>query len=429
MNREKVFWIGVSAVLLSLIMIGSQSESWRSLTGADDRSLHPSGEYDGEIVSSTGDGKLRNRPVSPPSPTHLPEALPRFFLPSLRIDQMSLGDALDVVLSKYNEACSQSGEVPLRIRFLIPPAEGKRISLSLDSMSFDQAMVLLAAVSGLDVKRNGVTYKFMELTFRQDVSEKKNVRVSPDIEADLTKVLGTHGATLQEIISGSGLLTNSDIVVTTGKDGSVTVSEGTASDREFISNLLAKLSVKNPIQHKVTTKIVELPDGFDLGISDGSVLLDPELQVLMRNLAMSEDTNFLTMPSMVTRPDQPGDIEIGREIFVPKPGVVNPSSADDFTSFTVGKSMSVRMSPLGFGHDLSFRYEDSDIIEGPGEVLSKHRIGGSNGSGFQKDDETKVSISQKDDGGFIATFVTATLIDATGRPISQSSSWQDTYRK
>ena len=87
------------------------------------------------------------------------------------------------------------------------------------------------------------------------------------------------------------------------------------------------------------------------------------------------------------------------------------------------------MSPLGFGQELAFRYEDSDVNEAPGEVLSKREIVSSRASGFQMDDGTKMTISRKDDGGYVATFVTATLVDATGRPISQSEDWRDTYRE
>ena len=429
MSRNKARWIGVSSLLLFLSIFASRFDSWRGFSWGKLGIYHAGKGSDESAKSSTESGKFKVRPVSLPSPTHLPEALPRFYLPSIRIDQMSLGDSLDLILSKYNEACEQSGEVPLRIRFQIPPAEEKRISLVLDGMSFDRAMTLLAAVSGLDVKRSGVTYKFLELQQSRDISDEKTVRVSPDIAADLAKFLGTDGGTIHEVISGSGLLSDSDVVISTGERGSVTIKEGTASDREIISNLLTKFSAKKHIQHRVKAKVVELPHGFDLGVPDGSVLPDSELQVLMRNLAMSEETKFLSMPTMVTLPDLPGEIEIGNEIVVPKPGVVDPGSADDFTSFIVGKSMSVRMSPLGFGQELAFRYEDSDVNEAPGEVLSKREIVSSKASGFQMDNGTKMTISRKDDGGYVATFVTATLVDATGRPISQSEDWRDTYRE
>lgn len=340
---------------------------------------------------------------------------------------MSLGDALDIVLSKYNEACVLAGEVPLRIKFLIPPDEGRLISLTLDGISFDQAMTLLAAVSGLDVKRYGVTYKFLELPQSSNVSGEKIVRVNSDIVTNLARFLGSTGATLQEVISSSGLLPDSDVAAKVDENGIVTITKGTASDREIISNMLSKLNVKTHILHKVSTRIVELPVGFDLGISNGSVLLDSELQLLMRKLAVAEGTELLTMPTIVMRPDQSGDVEIVKEVFFPKPGIQNPGNGD-FNTLTVGKSMSALTSLLGFGHELVFKYEDSGIKETKDEGLTKQQLASANVSGYQIDNGTKVTISRKNDGGYIATLVTATLVDATGQPISESEFWRDTYR-
>ena len=332
----------------------------------------------------------------------------------MEIEALTFNEALNLILPKYAEICERTGEVPLRIRFLTPPDGGKRISLHLQTTSFEQAVRLLAAVSGLEVNRTGVTYKFLEIDRNGSDTDEVTVRISPSAAADLARVLGTKEGTLQEIFSSSGLLADPNTAISMDERGGVTIAGGTAGDRALISNLLKTVSASSPVQHKIMTKIVNLPDGFELNIPSGTVLSDSEVQILMRRLATTEGTDIMTMPSIVMLAGIPEKIEIVEKVLVPKPG-----SSDEFTSFNVGKTVDTQTSPLGLGHDLMFRYEDSDIDDTQGEALSKRQIVNSEAIGYQSNNGTRVTISKRDDGRVAATFVTATLIEVTGRPVSQ----------
>jgi hypothetical protein len=419
-NRRRALQIGISIICLLLALLLLPRGIWRG--SSDNKGIGSSDSTDGGEVADAADSvrtKSGERSTPQPRATHLPEALPGFYLPSLEIEGLTLNEALNLILLKYNETCERIGEVPLRIRFLTPPDGGKRISLHLQATSFEQAVRLLAAVSGLEVNRTGVTYKFLESNGNGSGSDDITVRISPFAAADLAGVLETNEGTLQEIFSSSGLLTDPNTSISTGENGVVTITGGTAGDRALISSLLTTLGERTRVQHKVMTKIVELPDGLDLDVPNGSVLSDSEMQILMRKLAMAKGTELMTMPSITMRPDLPGEIKIVREVIVPKAGVQDPGSKDDFTKFEVGKTMSTSTSPLGLGQELKFHYEDSEIDDTQGETLSKRQILSSEASGYQSNNGTRITISKRDDGGYSATFVTATLIDATGRPVSQ----------
>lgn len=354
--------------------------------------------------------------------THGPERLKEFFLPAVDIDGLTLAQALQKLMAAYEEACGKTGETPLRLTFNVPSGSIKKLHLKLGPRNFNSSIRILGTYAGMKVNRDKTVYRFEPIADER-TEVKREFAVSPDFKSELGNqarlTSGNAGdagplrLSIDEILRSSGLELDPSTRLSLGPSGELKLETSSGADAAVISALADSLGRETPVQNKFTTKLIEIPSDLDWTPPDVSQLTDPELQLLMRNLAQKKGVDLMTMPSVTAKANQPANIEIIREFLYEKedsPGV--------FESRNVGLEMHAQGSPLGFGHDIS--YDLSNTTAGVDPVTLKpvftKNIDVSD-SGFSSDLGTKFTVQERPDGSRILVLVTSTMIDATGRPV------------
>ena len=98
---------------------------------------------------------------------HDANQLKDFILPHLDGKEVSLREALDLLHEAYLEACFHSQEKPLALKFTIKDEPDRPISFSLRGRSFLTCLNHLAALSGLLVERNELSFEL----FRSETAD------------------------------------------------------------------------------------------------------------------------------------------------------------------------------------------------------------------------------------------------------------------
>ncbi len=393
-------------------------------TGNDDSGTSRSGhQAPGSNVESETAGphrtKLGNREPTGPRATHAPERLKDFMLPEVAIDGLTLGGALQKLKGVYDDACKKTGETPLRLTFEVPPGTTKKLHLRLGGRNFSSSVQLLAALSGMTAGRSGLVYQFKPLIDgRKPVS--RGIRVPPDLASMLGELSGQSIAEesspripvdglFRKLIPGLDPSTRLSLTPA----GILNLETTSTADAAAVSALIQGISSQRPLQHKFTSKVIDLAAGAEWTPPDASRMTAAQLQLFMREMAQTQGTHLRTMPSITSRAGQSGTIELTREWVVP-----SDDSGESFETHKVGQVMQLQASPLGFGHDLAFDFTDTsaeeDSVSGKPAFIKRIDV---KDSGFSIDHGTKFVVQTRPDGSRAVVLVTSTMIDATGRPV------------
>lgn len=373
---------------------------------------------DGSEIASPHRTKLGNREPAGPRATHAPERLKEFMLPEVAIDGLTLGEALRKLLGVYEDACTKSGETPLRLTFDVPPGATKKLQLRLSGRNFSSSVQLLAALSGMTASRSGLAYQFKPLLDeRKPVS--RSIQVPPDISSMLGELAGQAteadpaprvpvSELFRKLLSELDPSTRLSLTAS----GILKLETSSSADAAAVSALIQGAS-QRPLQHKFASMVVNLAAGAEWTPPDVSQMTDAQLQLFMRGMAQTQGTELTTLPSITSRKGQSGTVEIIREWIVPK-----DDSGEAFETHDLGQVMHIQGSPLGFGHEIAFDYTDTTAEVDPetGKPNFNKRIDVKD-SGFSSDSGTRFVVQTRPDGSKSVVLVTSTMIDATGRPI------------
>ncbi|QJE96207.1 hypothetical protein [Luteolibacter luteus] len=349
--------------------------------------------------------------------THSVLQLKDFFIPSIEIDGLTLGAALDKLRTAYEETCRETGEVPLSLAFDIPSGHRELLRLTLAAKNLDASIRFLAAVSGLEVKREGSTYRFSEPA-KLAGETRKVLTVPPDLMARFGEYTGGSSGDLREILAAMGVaLDPSTSVAFNPARATLEISTASAADLARIEGLNRIQSNQLPVQQKFETKMLELPPGMDWSAPDLSgQYSDGQVQLMMREFAQKSGIDLVGLPAITARSGETATIEMIREYIVP-----TDDSGKNFESFNLGHVMKLDSSLLGLGQRMTVAYTDTEAVPDPEtgkvEIDVKADI---KGTSFIGDGSTKLYVHTRPDGSRRVMMTTATRIDATGRPVKET---------
>ncbi|WP_341405052.1 hypothetical protein [Luteolibacter soli] len=389
--------------------------------------------------------KASNRPpTSGIHATHSPERLKEFFLPEVTIDGLPLKAALTKLLAAYQDVCRESGEVPLHLTFIVPPEATRPLTAKTGIRNLDSSIHLLAAIAGLKVSRSGSEYTF---TAPEETGEivKRGLQVPPDFfsressaEAgpfaepavipegmSFSDYLATLGTKEAHIATGApNQLAPADYFASKGitldPSTSFSLSGSTlqftttsAADQIAIEGLIDATLSNPPLQHKMETRLINIPAGMDWTPPDLSQLDDTGAAQMMRQLSQLKGVDLMSTPAITARVGEDAKVEIIHEILVP-----SPTAPGGFETQPSGLIVDFRAAPYGFGHHVDLNYSER-IAEGESgtataKVTERTAIADSS---FSSDGNAQMHIQTHPDGTRSVVLVTPTLIDATGRPL------------
>lgn len=385
--------------------------------------------------------KVSNRPPNTSShATHRPEQLKEFFLPEVAIDGLPLKAALAKLLTAYEDVCRESGEVPLHLTFVVPPEATRPLTVKTGLRTLDASIHLLAAMSGLKLSRTGSEYTFTApdetgkmvqktFTIPPDFSALSNVKTAA-ILSDVRPVVVTSSARANEEaepfspgeipirLSPADYFANKGIPLDPSTKFSLSGSTlqletASAADQIAVEGLIDVTLNETPLQHKMQSRVIQIPADIDWTPPDLSQLDEAGMQQMMRQLSEKKGVDLLTSPAVTARPGEDAKVEITREVLVPSqtvPGEFEPQPA--------GLIVDLRSSPYGLGHHVDLNYSER-VPEGESgtataKVTERTSI---TDSSFSGDGNTHMHIQTHPDGTRSVVLVTPTLIDATGQPL------------
>ena len=419
----------VAAVILLVVFFlyrGADHLASRDETSSTDKhgNTSPSSAAEYNEESASLPTKVSNRPPSANThATHGPEKLKEFFLPEVAIEGLPLQEALAKLRTAYEEVCRESGEVPVRLSFVIPPDATRPLTVKAGIRNLDASIRLLAAMAGLKVSRTGSEYDF---TAPEETGEvvKKTFQIPPDFfsrasDADADPFAEGKPPTKTspaEYFASKGLTLDPSTKFTRGVT-TLQVESASAADQIAIEEMIDLDVNQTPLQAKMQTKLIKIPAGMDWSPPDDlSQSYHPgEIQLLMRQLSQLKGVELMTAPAVTARLGEDAKVEVINEVLVPSqttPGEFEPQPA--------GVIVDLQSSPYGFGHHVDLNYSER-IAEGESgtataKVTERTAI---TDSSFSKDGNTRLHVQTLPDGSRSLVLVTPTLIDATGRPVRE----------
>lgn len=362
--------------------------------------------------------KASERASAGERPTHSVLQLKDFFLPSIEIDGLTLGAALEKLRTAYEETCRETGEVHLSLAFDIPSDHRDLLRLTLTGKNLDGAIRTLAAICGLEVKRDGSTYHLNEPA-KLAGETKKVLNVPPDLMLRFGDLTGSSSSgDLREILGSMGVsLDPSTSLNFDPARSTLEITSGSAADLARIEGLNRIQSSQVPMQQKFETKMLELPAGVDWSMPDLSgQYSDGQVQLMMREFAQKSGVDLMTMPAVTARNGESATIEMIREFIVP-----TDDSGKNFETYNLGQVMKLDGSLLGLGQKMEMDYTDTDgglnAETGKAEITVKADI---KETSFIGDGSTKLYVQTRPDGSRRVMMATSTRIDATGRPVKDN---------
>jgi hypothetical protein len=264
------------------------------------------------------------------------------------------------------------------------------------------------------VRRHGREYRFAAVPEAPGRHATDAFEIPPDLQARLFPDAAGQpmsAASLRRLLAESGLALDPATRLTL-QAGRLTIDTPSAPDRAAVAALIETARLNPPLQHRVTTKILEIAAGVTWNYPDGTLLNEAQMQEFAREMAQTKGVDLLAMPSVVARPDQRSTIELGSELVTP----AGPAGEEPETH-QVGKVMDLQVSPLGFGQQLGVDYTDTtgriEPATGAAAITEHAAI---RSDAFCGDTTTRVLVRTHPDGCRTVLLVTPTLIDASGRP-------------
>ncbi len=405
--------IGLLALLAIWIAARPSEPDPAEVSGASTRMM-PGGEP--QSVEEAAGGlptKFSSRHSVITRPTHSPARLREFYLPAVEIDGLPLAAALEKLRGAYEDACLQAGEVPVPLVFVVPPGVDGVLHVKLPPATFTASLRLLAAVAGMKVVREDAEFRFEPPSTMALPSQV----VPPDFLSRLAALSGSpQGTDLAGSLKALGLELDDPGSVSFLAHGHIVFTGSTPADRARVSELIFNLCQGRPLQHKLESKLVQIPAGLEWTVPDKSAMSDDDLQNLVHVLSQIKGVEVMTLQSVTARGGEEATIEVVREIIEPVPGTPN-----EFEEHKVGVVYRATPHVLAFGHtldmDLSVTGGDFDPTSMRFVVEEEVRI---EGRGYAADGSSRLQVQTHPDGSRTLLVVSPVLVDATGRPVNRA---------
>ena len=313
---------------------------------------------------------------------HAADRLQDFYLAE-KVDVRGLGvtAALAKLEAAYQETCRQTGEVPLKLTFEVPPGHEKPLGVRLGLDSFDRSVRYVGAAAKLEVERRGTTYRF-KAPRETGQLVRKSFAVPPDFLARLTPRKNPDAVRVSPrasfLDSGIDLEDSTNLSLSGSK---LDVETRSAADLAAIGGTIETMRSAFPVQQKVEARIFEVAAGSGWKAPRAGNFEPRTAERLLADLEQRRDVKAEPMPSFVMR--------------------VGEVSAVRWN----GDVLRVNTSLVGWGHELQTAF--TRTRGGRAEIHDR---------GYVSDSGTRLTVKTRPDGTRVVFAVTPTLIDATGRP-------------
>ncbi len=394
---------GVSAVLLATIawMLRSPATT-ESRDAKAPNSVSKSSASSLDLTDASARRERRAQSAAPRHDAgftrHDAGKLVNFILPNVEGKDVAIQQALAILKEAYQDACFRSREKALDLKFTVKDDPGGTIWFSLKGKSFVASLNYIAALAGLEAKRNATDIELFRSESADQPAEFSFNSLSTNLahySLDLTTARSMPlpaGCGLPDYLRSSGLVLDQGTVITTNTDGTLHIAGSTVE----INRVRAALEIaKSDHQIKVSNRLISTDQ--PINVSSPNLTAD-ENSALMRELAQRAGTQLTTEPSITARDSQSATIEIIREKIV--------GNQTDWT---------------GIRHEISAGFTGLKLV---GSDKSENRPENADGSGWLSENEfalypgdTHVQLVSSGNGKYQYRLLTVTPIDATGRPL------------
>ena len=318
-----------------------------------------------------------------------PARFKNFYMPGeIDVRNLGTGAALEKVRVSYQGVCKRNGETPRDLAFEVPAGHEKPLGIKLSGGSLDSSVRQIAAVSKLEVVRDGTTYRFKEPRetgklvrkefpvgpdFAYRFGESGDAKLAAAIRQDPRIGFERYGINLDE----------STKLSFPGNSYTLAMETRSAADQVAIATVLSQWGA--PLQQSLTTKVFEIAPGSDWkGPREGSFDAETASRMLA-DLNSRKDVTASEMPAVTNRDGETATVQAN------------------------GKILRMKTSLIGSGHEVQSSLTGSS--EGKRIELQDR--------GYTGDANTRFTVKKRADGSRVVFAVTPTLVDATGRPVYQ----------
>jgi hypothetical protein len=316
---------------------------------------------------------------------HRPEQLDEFVLEK-PVGFYGLGTkaALEKLDREYRETCRKAGEVPLKLAYEVPAGYDQPLNFQA-SGNFDDAVREIAATSRLEWKRSGTTYRFQATQAPRESNQltQETHSVPPDFLSRVSSGTydpreGARGAFEKRGVS----LDRSTRLVMKGIQ--LSVETRSPSDQAAISDMVKAVERGAPLQIRLDAQTFEIPSGQSWKAPANGIAIRGDLAALRQLPGVHENA----LPPLCARSTEQGTVNLPSETLQFQPALV------------------------GFGVQVK-----ADLTrKSPGSRPLSVSMDGQTPNG-----STRIATATRPDGSRVVLAITPTVIDATGRPVNQTS--------
>lgn len=334
-------------------------------------------------------------------------------LPNVVIDGETLPEALRKLVAAYEETCKRTGEQPLRLTFVIPPGETKKLKVHLGIRSLNTSVRLLGTLAGMRVSRSGLEYRFDPAGAKAQAI-KGDIPLPADFGHRLKKMSGMPaGENLPEQLAALGIQLDPSTHLSRSGNEPLSIETPTSADYHLISALAKLLEDEpRPVQD-FKARIIELPADAKFGTTESQWLDDDRVGQLMTEVGQLPGAKIWEIPTSGSPNGEPATFEMFNGTFYPT------ESEEGDVERGQGNLLRLRGSTLGFGNQLNvdFTSEDgtfgTDPLPGNGSddrVLLKDEH-------LHLDEGTRVVVHERADGSKLVLLIGANVSDKKEQPV------------
>jgi len=365
------------------------------------------------LAAPAGKGAFAPAQVTGAAAVEDSKQLERFILPEIVIDEPTLEAALNRLKAVYVDVCTQTGETPLPISFVVSGAVRHPVKAKRLSGDVHKSVLLLASLHGMRGELHGSEYRFSPMV--GDEKFTKTLQVAPDFSSQLQEMAMTgKRQPVAKLLLDLGLVSDPGAAITLRSSGELVMTDVRSAEVQAISQFCGAF-YSIPKQIRFTLKVVELAKGMEVTVPKEEFLTEKQALDFEQAVSKKAGANLSTLPSVTNRSAEMSTIEIVREF----------PSADNLRegqkSVVVGKVAKMQGSLTGSKLDVTFDYSDTSGSLSPvTEKVVVDQYAKFAGKEYFPDGSTKVFTQSRPDGSKTLLLVKADVIDATGRLARES---------
>lgn len=311
--------------------------------------------------------------------------LSQFILPLVEGYDVTLKEAVKILMEAYKDTCRRSHTQPLALEFLLPDKAGAKLRFSIERGDFQAALAHLAALGGYTVKCDGLLVTFAAVD-GSPLTNRETYRMKPGFQGRLKLQLQrqgiSHDGSLGGMMVAAGLVEPGCVV---GLNPVMLQLDLTPAESLRIETWQAALPSSFLIKASVLLIHAEKP--LDLDVSQYT-------SEQVRGLLSSQPgVRLSSFPSATIRDGQEAIVESGT-------GQPNAWSGMKFT-------IAAERGGLAFFAKDTTEYRPDDGKGPPVRVA---------GQAVLRDGEPQLSLVKSSDGDYLYRLLAMDLVDSTGRP-------------